>query len=193
MCTHRYTHIQAHVHICRYVCTHTHSWTQLLDFSFTDEGDIPFPFRIHTRATQSSRPCSNQFLLIFLSVDVFQGWWPFLFLIFQHLHSWAVIKPLPSFWSRCFQTSCNNSCFTRATETPVCLLGCLQSELLSSHAHDHRTRDSEDDLLGGRGGPDADGRCFDHLHLQDRNLLGKEGMLKRDESTVEIPSSLVGT
>lgn len=45
----------------------------------------------------------------------------------------------------------------------------------------------------GGGVPDADGRCFDHLHLQDTDLLGKEGMLKRYESTVEIPSSLVGT
>lgn len=108
ICTHRctrrnkyrYTGTQAYVHTqvythtgtCTFMQTCMHTYT-LLDtivrFQLHRRMRYPFPFRIHTRATQSSRPCSDlkSVPTYLLSVDVSQGWWPFLFSVFQPLHS----------------------------------------------------------------------------------------------------------
>lgn len=66
------------------------------------------------------------------------------------------------------------------------LLGCLKSESHSSHAHYHSTRDSKDEIILRGWGllrvcvgePGADGRCFEHLHLQVTDLLGKRQHVK---------------
>lgn len=108
ICTHkctrrnkyRYTGTQAYVHTqvythtgtCTYMQTCMHTYTlmdTIVRFQLHRQLRYPFPFRIHTRATQSSRPCSDlkSVPTYFLSVDVSQGWWPFLFSVFQPLHS----------------------------------------------------------------------------------------------------------
>lgn len=43
------------------------------------------------------------------------------------------------------------------------------------------------------GKQEADGRCFEHLHVRSQTYLVKVSMLKQDESTIKIPRSLVGT